>query len=58
MTKAGEKLLKAAREAVDVARCDHDLVVVSRREHTGGTTTVQECCLCHARFITTELPNL
>ena len=58
MTKAGEKLLKAAREALEGARCEHDLTVVSRHEHTGGRTTIQECRLCHARFTTTELPNL
>lgn len=26
MTKAGEKLLNAAKEAIEVAKCDHDLI--------------------------------
>lgn len=58
MSKAGKKLLNAAREALEVARCEHDLVLIGSFEHTGGTTTTTECRLCHARFTTTELPRL
>lgn len=34
MTKLGEKLIAAAKEAVNVAKCEHDLIVQPRRERT------------------------
>lgn len=50
MTKAGKKLIAAAKEAVQVARCEHELSLVSQTATTGGTTTVTECRVCRARF--------
>jgi hypothetical protein len=49
MTKAGEKLLKAARQAVEVVNCDHEL---TPQPKLNPSTTLDRlyCPKCQATF--------
>lgn len=47
MTKAGQKLIKAAKEALEIAKCRHKWIVLSTRIEegrvTGGTFLCEKC---------------
>lgn len=51
MTKAGEKLIAAAREAVVVARCEHDLEELPKKP---GRWPQWTCKKCQAHFTRVE----
>jgi hypothetical protein len=58
MSEAGAKLLNAAREAVQVATCDHRLELIARQEKADGTVYTAHCLKCRARFTTHRLSEL
>lgn len=44
MTKFGEKLIVAVKEAVEVAKCDHEMVLLHRPQTTARPTMDRYSC--------------